>query len=103
LEQNGLLWLLGDLERKQAGIKAREKKKDEEEVEITVRAKEKEEDGKAEREEEGKRENEEEGKAEKRGQLCIPKMMRRRILNETYDTRAGVHFGADQSYLRTND
>jgi hypothetical protein len=39
LEENGLLWLRGDLERKQAEKKARKTKKDEEEVEITVRAK----------------------------------------------------------------
>ena len=47
----GLLWLRGDLERKQVEKKVRKNKKDEEEVEITVRAKEKEEDGKAEKEE----------------------------------------------------
>jgi len=69
LEENGLLWLRGDLERKQAEKKARKNRKDEEEVEITVRAKEKEEDGKAEKEEEGKEEKEEERKAEKRGRL----------------------------------
>jgi len=49
LEENGLLWFRGDMERKQAEKKARKNKKDEEEVEITVRAKEKEEDGMAEK------------------------------------------------------
>jgi hypothetical protein len=92
--------LHGDWERKQAEKKASEKKKNEEEVEITVRAKEKEEDRKAEREEEGKAEKKEEGKAEKRGQLCIPKTMRRRILHEAHDTPTGGHFGANRMYLR---
>jgi len=95
LEENGLLWLCGDLARKQAEKKARKNKKDEEEVEITVRAKEKEEDGKAEKEEEGK--------AEKRGRLCIPKTMRHRILQEAHDTPAGGYFGADRTYLRMKD
>jgi hypothetical protein len=91
LEENGLLWLRGDLERKQVEKKAREIKKDEEEVEIT---------GKAVREDEGKAEKEAEGKEEKRGRLCIPNMMRRRILNEAHNTPAGGHFGADRIYLR---
>jgi hypothetical protein len=83
------------LERKQAEKKARKNKKDEEEVEITVRAKEKEEDGKAEKEEEGK--------AEKRGRLCIPKTMWRRILHEAHDTPAAGHFSADRTYLCMKD
>jgi len=95
LEENGLLWLRGELERKQAENKARKNKMDEEEVEIMVRTKEKEEDGKAEKEEEGK--------AEKRGRLCFPKMMRRRILHEAQHTPAGGHFGADRTYLRMKD
>jgi len=103
LEENGLLWLRGDLERKQAEKNAREQKKDEKEVEITVRAQEKEEDGNAEREEEGKAEKEEDGKAEKRGRLCIPKTMRRRILQEARDTPARGYFGADRMYLRMKD
>jgi len=48
-------------------------------------------------------EKEEAGKAEKRGRLCIPKTMRRRILHEAHDTPAGGHFGADQTYLRMKD
>jgi hypothetical protein len=95
LEEHGLLWLRGDLERKQAEKKTRKNKKDEEEEEIMVRAKEKEEDGKAEKEEEEE--------AEKRGRLCIPKTMRRRILHEAHDTPAGGHFGADRTYLRMKD
>ena len=98
LEENGLLWLCGDLERKQAGKKARKNEKDEEEVEITVKANEKVEDGKAEKEEEVKAEMEEEGKAEKRGWLCIPKTMRHQILHEAHDSPAGGHFGADRTY-----
>jgi hypothetical protein len=94
LEENGLLWLRGDLERKQAEKKAREIKKDEEEVEIT---------GKAVREDEGKAEKEAEGKEEKRGRLCIPNMLRRRILNEAHNTPAGGHFGVDRIYLRMKD
>ena len=62
LGENSLLWLRGDLEKRQVENKAKTKKKDKEEgVEITVRTKEK----------------EEEGKAEKRGQLCIPRAMQR--------------------------
>jgi hypothetical protein len=95
LEENGLLWLRGDLERKQTEKKAWKNKKDEEEVEITVSAKEKEEDGKA--------ENEEEGKAEKIGWLCIPKMIRRRILHEAHDTRGGGHLGVDRTSLCMED
>jgi len=65
LEENGLLWLGGDLEMTQ--------------VNKTARAKEKEEDG----------------KADMRGRLCIPRMMQRQMLHETHDTPAGGHFGAD--------
>jgi hypothetical protein len=54
LEENSLLWVHGDFERKQEEKKTWEKKRDKEEVEITVRANEKEEDEKAEKEEEGK-------------------------------------------------
>jgi len=61
LEENSLLWLRGDLERKQAEKKATEMKKDGEKVEITVREHEKEKIGKAEKEGEGK--------AEKRGRV----------------------------------
>jgi hypothetical protein len=53
---NGLLWLRGNSERKQAEKNAMAKKKEEEEVVITVRVKETEEDGKAEKVEEGKAE-----------------------------------------------
>jgi hypothetical protein len=87
------------LERKQVEKKAREKKKKEEEVEITVKAKEKEEDGKAENVEEEKGDNEKEGKADKRGWLCIPKMMRCQILHAAHDIPARGHFGVDQSFL----
>ena len=95
LEENGLMWLRGDLERKQAEKKARKNKKDEEEVEITIRAKEKEEDGMAEKEEDGM--------AEKSGRFCIAKTMRRRILDEAHDTPEGGHFGADPTYVRMKD
>ena len=54
LEDNGLLWLRGDLEKK-----------------------------------------EEVGKADMREWLCIPRMMRRRILHEAHDTQVGGRFGAD--------
>jgi len=102
LEENGLLWLRGDWERKQGEKEAR-KNKDEEEVEITVRAKDMEDDRKAEKDEEEKAEREEEGKAEKRGQLCIPKKMWRQILQEAHGTPAGEHFGADRTHLGMND
>jgi hypothetical protein len=58
-------------------------------VQITVRAKDKEEDERGEKEEDGKAEKEEEGKVEKRGRLCIPKMMRRRILQEPTTLQQG--------------
>jgi len=103
LEENGLLWLRGVLERKQAEPKAREKKKEEQEVEITVKTKEKEEDGKAEKEEEGKAENEEEGKAEKRGRLCIPKTMRHQMYHAAHDTPAGGPFSPVRTYLPLKD
>jgi len=48
LEENGLLWLCGDLEEKQVERNARAKKKEEEDwVEISIRAKEQDEEGKA--------------------------------------------------------
>jgi len=65
LEENGLLWLSGDLENKQVEKNEMAKKKNVEEVEITIRAKEKEEKGKAEMAAEGEAEQEEDGKAEK--------------------------------------
>jgi len=73
LEENGLLWLRGDLETTQ--------------VNKTATAKEKEEDG----------------RADMRGRLCIPTTMQQRILHEAHDTPAGGHFGADQMYLRMKD
>lgn len=65
LEENGLLWLSGDLENKQVEKNEMAKKKNVEEVKITIRAKEKEEKGKAEMAAEGEAEQEEDGKAEK--------------------------------------
>jgi len=94
LEESCLLWLRGDLEKKQAKKNSRAKKKDDEEMEIMVRTNEEEEDGRAEKEEEGK--------AEKRRRLCIPKTLQCRILHEAHDTPAGGHFGADRTYLRMN-
>jgi len=88
LEENVLLWLHGDLEKKQVQNNARAKKKDEEEgVEITVSAK----------------ENEADGKAGNRARLCIPKTMQPRILHEAHGTPAGGHFGADRLYLHMKD
>jgi len=81
LEENGLLRLCGDLEKKQAENKARAEKMDSKEVEITVWTKQKEEDDKAEKEEEGK--------AEKRGRLGISKTMHRGILHEAHNTPVG--------------
>jgi len=95
LEDNGLLWLCGDFEKKQVENKARPKKKDDEEVEMMVRTTEKEEDG--------REEKEGEGKAEKRGQLCIPKTMQCRILHVAHDTLAGEYFCADRMYLPMKD
>jgi len=89
LQENGLLWLHGDLEKKQ--------------VEKNVRVKVKEEEEKADKEAEGKAEKEDEGKAEKRGWLCIPKMMQSQILHEARDTPAGGHMGADQMILHMKD
>jgi hypothetical protein len=83
------------LESKHAEKKGREKKKNGEEVQITVREQDKEEEGKAEKEGEGKAEN--------RGQLCIPKTMRRRILHEAYDTPAEGHSSADRMFLPMKD
>jgi hypothetical protein len=83
LGQNGLLWLRGDLELRQVEKIAMTMKKDQEEgVEITVRTNEK----------------EEVGKTEKSGWLCIPRMMRQRIIHEPHDTPAGGHFGVDRTY-----
>jgi len=87
LEDNGLLWLPGDLEKTQANKIARAKKHFKEGVEITVGVKEKEEDR----------------KANMRGQLCIPKTMQRRILYEAQNTPAGGHLGADRTYLHMKD
>jgi len=92
LDENGLLWLHGNLEKKQTEKNARVKKKDDKEVLITVRTKEKEEDGKAEKQEERN--------AEKKAQLCIPKTMQCRIRHLAHDIPAGWHFGADQTYIR---
>jgi len=58
LEENGLMWLHGDLERKQEEKNAKKHNKDEKEVEITARVKLKQEDGMAEMQEEGKAEKE---------------------------------------------
>ena len=70
------------------GGKGNRNDKDEEEgVEITIRTK----------------EQEEEAKAEKRGRLCIPRAMQRRILHEAHSTPAGVQFGADRMFLRMKD
>ena len=90
LDENGLLRLRGDLEKKQAEENARAKKKDDEEVGTTVRTQEKEEDGRADKEEEKK--------TEKRGRLCIPKTMQRRILDDARDTPARGRCSADQIY-----
>ena len=103
LEENGLLWLHGELEKKQVEKNARAQKKNEEEVEITIRAKEKEEGGKAVMEAKGKAVKEEEGKAEKRGWLCIPKVIQRRILHEAHNIPARGHIGSDRTYLRIRD
>jgi transposase InsO family protein len=121
LEENGLLWLRGDLEKKEVEKNVRARKKDgeeetrakekeEEEVEKNARArKDGEEETRAmkkDEEEETRAKEKEEGEAEnnnKRGRLCIPKTMRRRILHEAHDTPAGGHFGADRTYLRMKD
>ena len=87
LEENGLLWLGGDFERKQAEKNAWAKKHDGEEVEIMVQANEKKKNRKA--------ETKEEGQAEKRGLLCIPKTMQHQILQRALDTPAGGHFCAN--------
>jgi len=73
VQQNGLLWLRGDLEKTQ--------------VNKSARAKEKEEDG----------------KADMRGWFCIPGTMQQRILHEAPDSSAGGYFGPEQTYLRMND
>jgi len=73
LEENGLLWLRGDLEKTQ--------------IKKTARAKEKEEDG----------------KADIRGWLCIPRSMQRWIRHEDNDTPAGGQFSADWTYLHMKD
>jgi hypothetical protein len=73
LEENGLLWLPGDLEKT--------------EVNKTAKA----------------REKEEVGKADVRGRLCIPRTMQRRILPEAHDTPAEGDFGAARTYLRMKD
>ena len=79
LEVNGLLWLRGDFEQKQVEDNARAKKMDTEEgLEITVTEQEKEDELK---DKEGveitvkANDNEGDGNADRRGQLCIPKMM----------------------------
>jgi hypothetical protein len=73
LEENGLLWLCGDLEKTQ--------------VNKTPRAKEK----------------EEVRKADNRGRLCISRTMQRLILHEAHDTPAEGHFSAEQTYLCMKD
>ena len=73
LDENGLLWLHGDLEKTQ--------------IYKTARAKEKQEDG----------------KADMRGRLCIPRTMQQRILHEAYDPPAERHFSADRAYLLMTD
>jgi len=73
LDENGLPWLHGDLEKTQ--------------IYKTARAKEKQEDG----------------KADMRGWLCIPRTMQQRILHEAYDTPAQRHFSADRAYLLMTD
>jgi hypothetical protein len=65
LEENSILWLHGDLEKKQENK--------------THRAKVKEEDG----------------KADMRGWLYIPRTMQRQILLEAHYATAGGHSGAD--------
>jgi len=76
---------------------------DKDEVEIMVRATENEENRKAQKQKEGKGVKEEEGKAEKRGGLCIPKTMQRRILHRAHDTPAVGHIGVDRTDLCLKD
>jgi len=51
----------------------------------------------------GKAVKEEEGKAEKRGWLCIPKVIQRRILHEAHNIPTRGHIGSDRTYLRIRD
>jgi len=73
LEENGLLWLHGDLKKTQVNKTARAKEKEE------VR------------------------KANMRRRMCIPRTMQRQIRHEADDTPAEGNFGADRTYLRMKD
>jgi hypothetical protein len=65
LEENGLMWLFGNLENKKVETNTRVKKKDEEKVEITV--------GTNETVHDSRSEMEEEAKVKQRGRLYIPR------------------------------